>query len=140
MWQVRSLVDVLVLRVFPVLDRAAEHSGQDRAGQLEAVADAAYVVRDRGSREGPRDLDATVAARELVLAQRRVAGAEVDRPVGDRRDPAAATDAAVDDLRRLVGLGPFRHQWYDEGAACPHDRSALLGRVRGREALSGRDG
>src|SRR5262249_56576874 len=60
------------------------------------------------------DLLAALAGRELILGQRRVAGAEVDRAGRDRRDARAASDRAVRDLGRLVLGLPLRDQRRDE--------------------------
>src|SRR4029079_988140 len=93
--QLDALVDLPDRGVVPVLDRAAVDRRDDRARQLQAVADAADVVRDRGGGEGPGDLDAAPAGGCLVGRQRSVARAEVDRARGDRGDAAAAADSAI---------------------------------------------
>ena len=129
--QLDARVDLLDRRVVPVLDRAAVDRGEDRARQLEAVADAADVVRDRGGRERPRDLDAALAGGGLVGRQRSVARPEVDRAGRDRGDAATAADAAVVDGRTVVVLRPRGHERHDEGAAGSRQRG---GRPRRRQA------
>ena len=90
--------------------------GQDRAGELEAVADSGHVVHDRGGRERPRDLDAPVARGELVGGHRRVTGAEVDGAGRDLGDARAAADGGVVDLGVRVVRLPLRDERGDERA------------------------
>src|SRR4029077_13648459 len=110
-------VDLLDLRVVPLGDLAEVDTGEDLPGQVDFL-EAGDVDADTRGREGPGDLDATVAGSRLFRRQRRVGGAEVDGPGSDLGDTGSGADGAVFDRDAFFdfeAVDPVGHQRSDQG-------------------------
>src|SRR5581483_2877904 len=125
--QADALVQPLDRRIVPLRDLAYEDLRQGCAVHVQQVLHAGQVVDDGGRGERPRDLNASLAGRELIRRERRVARAEVDRAVRHGGDAGTGADAAVLELVPVRGAErgrPLLDERLHERAARTGDRDA----------------
>ena len=119
-------------RVGPRADPASENLGADLTAEPQRSGKPGHVVGEHDDTRGDRHQPgAGLRARHLLVAERRVAGTEIDR-IGQIASLALAAAHGLvrdDDVRVLpaVGLDPLLVQRGREGRAGPAKRYTLRG-------------